>query len=187
MYGEKIEELLGDVENSKIHLAGGSVVGMINATINSLIIYISNLTIDKKKYENVKSQVEEILKEAHSLKKQSVQIIDKDKDVLEEILYAYKLRKEDEVNFQNILKKAVNFCMEVLEISYRTLNLTERISKVGNKMLESDFKICKYYSIASIMSSKENIEINLSQINDNDYKSQIEKKCCDIIDKIKLL
>ena len=51
MYYEKLIPILSDLENKEIEIAGGSVVGMNLATINSLIKYISNLTLGKKKYE----------------------------------------------------------------------------------------------------------------------------------------
>ena len=44
MYNEKLNPILADLENKEVEIAGGSVVGMVLSTINSLIIYISNLT-----------------------------------------------------------------------------------------------------------------------------------------------
>lgn len=183
MYAKKIEDILMDIENSSIHIAGGSVIGMVLSIINSLISYISNLTIGKKKYENVEKQVNEILKKAEYLKKQALEAIDKDKDTLEKILDAYKTRKEDEEKYQEVLKDAVEFGNEVLNISLKTLSLTKAISEVGNRMLESDFKICKYYAIASIMSAVENIKINLKDINNKEYKNLIENRCNIIVEK----
>ena len=48
MYNEKLNPILNDLENKDIEIAGGSVVGMVLSTINSLIKYIANLTVDKK-------------------------------------------------------------------------------------------------------------------------------------------
>lgn len=183
MHSQKIKDILIDIEDSSIHIAGGSVIGMVLSIIDSLICYISNLTIGKKKYENVEKQVKEILKKAYYLKKQSLEVIDNDKLILEKILDAYKNRKEDEDKYQEVLKEAVEFGNEVLNISLKTLSLTNSISEVGNKMLESDFKICMYYAIASIMSSIENIKINLRDINDGEYKKSVEEKCNIIVKK----
>ena len=59
---------------------------------------------------------------------------------------------------------------------YLTLVLADKISEIGNKMLASDFKICKYYAYASVKSAIVNVEINLESINDIDYKKQIIDK-----------
>ena len=51
-------------------------------------------------------------------------------------------------------------------------------------MLASDFKICKYYSIASVQSAMENVYINLKSIEDEEYTKQIEDECKDILEEI---
>lgn len=175
MYNEKLKPILADLENKEVEIAGGSVVGMVLSTVNSLIIYISNLTLGKKKYEDVQDKIKEILIEAEDLKIKSLKAIDKDKKILEEILIAYKIRKQNEQKYQEVCKNAVEFCMDVLNIAKKTLNLTEKITKYGNKMLSSDFEICRYYSIASIKSAIVNVEVNLNQIEDEQYKANIQK------------
>ena len=184
MYHEKLNPILNDLENKDIEIAGGSVVGMVLSTINSLIKYIANLTVDKKNYENVQDKVKEILNKAEELKQNSLQAIDKDKEVSEKILYAYKTRKDNPENYEQVCREAVDFCMNVVYISNDTLKLSVEISKVGNKMLASDFKICKYYSIASIQSAMENVYINLKAINDEIYANKIEEECKKILQEI---
>ena len=176
MYFEKMEPLLEDLENKEIEIAGGAVVGMVLTTVNSLIKYIVNLTIGKEKYIDVQDEVKDILNEANNLKLDTLKVIDKDKEVLENILSAYKLRKDDEEKYIMICKEAVDFCMKVLDYAYRTLELSNRISKVGNKMLASDFKICKYYAYASIQSAIVNVDINLKSLDDSEYKEKIVNK-----------
>lgn len=181
MYYEKMNPILEDIENKEVEIAGGSVVGMVLSTVNSLITYIANLTINKKKYENVQDKIKEIMQEAQNLKKKSLDAIDKDKEILEEILEAYKTKKENEERYQEICKKATEFCMQVVYIANDTLKLADEISKVGNRMLESDFKICKYYALASVWSSVENVYINVKSIADEEYKFKIEEKCKEIL------
>ena len=183
MYSEKMQSILNDLENKEIEIAGGSVVGMVLSTTNSLIKYIANMTIGKNKYEDVQDKVIEILKKAEELKLKSMQIIDKDKEILEEILEAYKIRKQNEEKYQNICKKATDFCVEVVYIANDTLKVANEIAKFGNKMLSSDFKICKYYAIGSVQSAMENVYINLKGITDEEYKTAIENKCKKILEE----
>ena len=184
MYNEKLQLILKDIENKNIEIAGGSVVGIVLSTINSLIKYICNLTIGKKKYLDVEKEVLEIKNDAELLKKESLNSIDEDKKVLENILISYKTKKEDNNKYQNICKTATEFCLKVAEIAVKTLNLSEKISKVGNKMLSSDFEICKLYSIASVKSAIVNIEINLISIEDGGYVKNIRKKIDEISQQI---
>ena len=181
MYNEKMKPILEDLENKEVDVAGGSVVGMVLSAVNSLITYIANLTLNKKNYEDVQFRVKEILAKAQELKSKSLEIIDKDKEILEEILDAYKIKKENEQKYQEVCKKATKFCMDVVYIANDTLKLSEEISKVGNKMLGSDFKICKYYAMASIWSSVENVYINVKYVEDEEYKRSVEEKCKNIL------
>lgn len=181
MYYKKIESILQDLESKNIEIAGGSAVGMVLSIVNSLIKYIANLTVDKKKYEDVQEQVKVVLNKAELLKQQSLQIIDKDKEILEEILNKYKVRKEDEKAYQDVCKKSTEFCMKVVIIAINTLKLAEEISNVGNKMLESDFRICKYYAFASVQSALENVYINVKSVNDKAYNDKILNECKNLL------
>lgn len=183
MYSEKIEDILEDLENKKLEIAGGSVVGIVLSTINSLIKYIANLTIGKKNYIDVQDKVNQIWVQADDLKKSAMLSIDKDKEVLENILASYKKRKDMPEEYQKVCVEATEFALDVIEIAYKTLELSKEIAKVGNKMLASDFKICEYYAIASINASKENYFINYNGINDGKEKEEINNKYIDILNK----
>lgn len=185
MYGEKINLILKDIEDKNVEIAGGSVIGIILATINSLVKYIANLTLGKKKYANVQEEIKNILKQAEFLKNVSLNLIDADKQVLEELLQSYKLKNENNDNYIKICKKTVEFCLEVVGLAFKTLKLSDDISKIGNKMLESDFKICIYYSYASIQSAIVNVDINLKPIQDEEYKIEVKNKCNEILKKSK--
>ena len=90
MYYEGIEPFLTNLEDKNVGVAGGAVVAMVLSSLNSLIIYISNLTIGKKKYADVEDKVKAIFDEANNLKAKTLQMIDGDKLVLDRILDAYK-------------------------------------------------------------------------------------------------
>lgn len=181
MYNDKLKPILSDLESKEIEIAGGGVVGIVLSTINSLIKYIGNLTVNKKNYEDVQDKINEILDKANDLKNKSLNVIDDDKNILEEILSSYKTRKDDMDKYIEVCKKSVEFCEYVLNIAFETLKLSCEISEVGNRMLASDFKICKYYSYASIKSAVVNVNINLESITDEKYKEKVIKRCNKIL------
>ena len=93
MYYEKLLPILSDLENKDVEIAGGSVVNMILSITNALIDYICNLTKDKKNYENVREEVLKIKEDSEELRKKSLEAIDRDEQVLRDILDGYKKRK----------------------------------------------------------------------------------------------
>ncbi len=184
-YNEKLKPVLDDLESKEIEIAGGSAVGMILSITNSLIGYICNLTIGKKNYESVQEEVVNIKKEVDELKKEALIVIDKDKEVLEKILGGYKIRKENPEEFERINKEAVIFCLDVTKNAFETLKLADRISKVGNRMLSSDFEICKDYAFASIKASIVNVKVNLKSVQDEEFKNDIKRKYHKIYEEAK--
>ena len=185
LYNEKIRPILDDLENPEIELAGGSAVGMVLSITDSLICYICNLTIGKKKYENVQDEVIEIKKEAGVLKKRALEVIDEDRVVLDKLVKAFKIRKEEPEKLEEASKESVLFCNMVMEDSLETLKLVSRLEKVGNRMLESDFKICKKYAFSSIESSIVNIDINLKYVEDEKFKNKIVKNYTEKLNEAK--
>ena len=176
MYYEKLLPILSDLENKDVEIAGGSVVNMILSITNALIDYICNLTKDKKNYENVREEVIKIKKESEELRKKSLEAIDQDEIILNEILEAYKKRKQEPEKLEEACKKSAEFCMSVTENAFNTLKLAKKISKVGNRMLSSDFKICIMYAYTSIQASIENVKINVNSVKDGGYIKEMIAK-----------
>ena len=104
-----IEMFLDDLENSDVQMGGGSLIGYNLASVCSLICYIANLTIGKKRYIDVEDEAKEILGRAQELKEYSLSLIDEDKKMLEEILATYKLRNENKEEYENVCLRAVDF------------------------------------------------------------------------------
>lgn len=181
LYNEKMIPILDDLENPEIELAGGSTVGMLLSVTNSLIKYICNKTLGKKKYENVQEEVLKIKEEANNLKKYALSIIDEDRVVLDEILKTYRLKKEEPKLYEEACKNGVDFCLEVTKKAVCTLKLVDRLEKVGNRMLASDFEICRNYAMASIEASIVNVEVNMKSVNNEEYvrgiRSCLEEVC----------
>lgn len=177
-----VDIFLEDLADKEVEMGGGSLIGLNLASVCSLICYIANLTIGKKKYINVQKEAQNILDEATSLKELTVELIDKDKEVLEEILMTYKLREESKEEYEEALVKAVDFSLEVLEKSVEVLNLVNRISKIGNLMLVSDFEIGAYMAYAAVESSVTNVKINLMNIEDENYVEKMKNKYLDVLE-----
>ena len=176
MYYEKLIPILSDLESKDVEIAGGSVVSMVLSIVDALIDYICNLTKDKKNYENVREEVIKIKKESEDLRKKTLEAIDQDEKILKEILEGYKKRKEEPEKLEEISQKSAEFCLSVTENALNTLKLSKRISKVGNRMLSSDFKICMMYAYTSVEASIENVKINVDSIKDEAYKKAITEK-----------
>lgn len=176
MYYEKLMPILSDLESKDTEIAGGSVVSMVLSIVDALIDYICNLTKDKKNYESVRDEVIKIKLESEELRKKSLEAIDQDEKILKEILEGYKKRKEEPEKLEEICKKSAEFCLSVTENAVKTLKLAKRISEIGNRMLSSDFKICKMYAYTSVEAGIENVKINVDSVKDEKFRIDMTKK-----------
>jgi formiminotetrahydrofolate cyclodeaminase len=175
MYGQKtIEEFLDDLSSSNSIPGGGSAAALSGALNAAVISFIANLTIGKKKYEQVEAEAKEILAESEELKKEMLLMIDQDSKILSDILDSYKAGDQDRV--KTVCQDAVEFSMDMTKKAVRLMRLSLEISEIGNRMLASDFEVAAYIGDAAVGSAIANVKINLKSLDNEEYKENIKKE-----------
>lgn len=175
MYSKKsIEEFLNDLSSKNSIPGGGSAAALSGALNAAVISFISNLTIGKKKYQEVEAEAKEILAESEELKKEMLKMIDQDSEILSEILDSYKAGDQDKV--KRICQDAVEFSMDMTKKAVRLMRLTLEISEIGNRMLASDFEVAAYIGDAAVGSAIANVKINLNNLDNQEYKENVKKE-----------
>ena len=175
MYGQKtIEEFLDDLSSSNSIPGGGSAAALSGALNAAVISFIANLTIGKKKYEEVEAEAKEILAESEELKKEMLVMIDQDSKILSDILDSYKAGDQDKV--ESVCQDAVEFSMDMTKKAVRLMRLSLEISEIGNRMLASDFEVAAYIGDAAVGSAIANVKINLKSLDNEEYKENIKKE-----------
>ena len=171
---ETIEGFLNDLASEQSIPGGGSAAALSGALNAAVISFISNLTIGKEKYKDVEDEAKAILAESNQLKKEMLLMIDQDSQILSQILDSYKAG--DQVKVKSVCSDAVEFSMDMTKKALRLMELTLAISKIGNRMLASDFEVAAYIGDAAVGSAVANIKINLKSLDDNEYKENVKKE-----------
>ena len=175
MYAQKsIEEFLDDLSSSNSIPGGGSAAALSGALNAAVVSFIANLTIGKKKYEEVEAEAKEILAESEELKKEMLLMIDQDSRILSNILDSYKAGDQEKV--KSVCQDAVEFSMDMTKKAVRLMRLSLEISEIGNRMLASDFEVAAYIGDAAVGSAIANVKINLKSLDDKEYKENIKKE-----------
>ena len=175
MYSQKsIEEFLNDLSSSNSIPGGGSAAALSGALNAAVISFIANLTIGKEKYKEVEAEAKEILAESEELKKEMLLMIDQDSKILSDILDSYKDGDQNKV--KSVCQDAVEFSMDMTKKAVRLMRLSLEISEIGNRMLASDFEVAAYIGDAAVGSAIANVKINLKSLDNQEYKSNIEKE-----------
>ncbi len=182
MYPEgTINEFLNDLGSKNSIPGGGSAAALAGAMTAAVVSFISNLTVGKEKYKDVEPEAKEILEKANSLKEELVKMVDEDSEILREILDTYK--KGDKEKLLAVSKNAVKFSMDMTKKCVDVMELSLHISKIGNRMLASDFEVAAFIGDAAVNSAIANVKINLKSIKDEDYVSQIKEEYLQLQEK----
>lgn len=178
---KSISDFLKELGSKKSTPGGGSAAALAGAVAASLVCFISKLTIGKKKYAEVEATVQKILAEAERLLKDLERMVDEDSLMLEGILACYRSGNNDAIG--DICKKAVYFSMDMAQKCVEIMVLALAISRIGNRMLKSDFEVAAFIGDAAVNSSISNVKINLQNVKDEEFSSHIAQNYTKLIEK----
>ena len=171
---------------------GGSASALTGATAASLSGMLAALTVNKKGYEQVKPEMEEILSKAESLKEELLDLLQKDTEAFNDASKAFKLPKgtEDEKKrrekaVEGGLKKATEVPLNIMEKSLEVARLAKRVLKKGNEMAISDGAISALFAEAAAIGAMINVRINFSWMKDKEYIAETENKLGAILEEIR--
>ncbi len=171
---------------------GGSASALTGATAASLSGMLAALTVNKKGYEQVKPEMEEILSKAENLKEELLDLLQKDTEAFNDASKAFKLPKgtEDEKKrrekaVEGGLKKATEVPLNIMEKSLEVARLAKRVLKKGNEMAISDGAISALFAEAAAIGAMINVRINFSWMKDKEYIAETENKLGVILKEIR--
>ncbi|MCT4687274.1 cyclodeaminase/cyclohydrolase family protein [Vallitalea sp.] len=162
---------------------GGSIAANSGATAAALVEMVANLTIGKKKYEDVNDEMKDISKKANALRQQLLKYVDIDSEAFNRVMNAYKLPKDTEeqkivrkMTIQNAMKYAASVPLEVAKKSYDIMELSMRVVESGNKNAVTDGAVSVMMARTAVLSALYNVKINLLSIKDNIYVEKIDRE-----------
>jgi formiminotetrahydrofolate cyclodeaminase len=162
---------------------GGSIAAMSAAAAASLVEMVANLTIGKKGYESVESEMKEIGQAATTLRKKCINAIDKDPEAYNQVMAAYKLPKNTEAEkqhrsqaIQDGLKNAARIPLSVAEDALKIMDLAARAIEKGNKNAATDGAVAAMTARTAALGAVYNVKINLSTITDSDFVQTLSQK-----------
>lgn len=201
-----IENQFKDIENSLLDLnlrqfanelsvdspapGGGSVAALCGALSASLSSMVANLTVGKKEYENVQMKVKDLAEQAQGLKDTMLRDIDLDTVAFNRVMEAFRLKKktEEQIKIRNKAiedanKEATRIPLRVLENSVKTLEIAKEVALHGNKNSISDAGVAALTAGAGAEGAFYNVKINLPNIEDKTFKTEINKQAEDLLKK----
>ena len=176
MKNKTLEEFTEITASNEPVPGGGSVAAYSGALASALSEMVANLTMNKKKYENVEKEMKEIAEKSKKIRAKMMDNIEKDSLAFNEVMKSYKLPKnsDEEIEMrtkeiQNSLINAAEVPLEVAKESYEILELAEIVVKKGNKNAVTDGLVSAMMARTAVLSALLNVKINLKSIKDKKY------------------
>ncbi|MBC8197476.1 MAG: glutamate formimidoyltransferase [Candidatus Marinimicrobia bacterium] len=162
---------------------GGSVSALMGSMGVALSAMVANLSIGKKGFEQKYNAMNSLAVNAQELKKDLLQLIDKDTDSFNVVMEAFRLpKKTDEQKLernsaiQKATKTATMIPFQILEKCILGLDLAFQSAKEGNPNSITDAGVAGEALMAGARGAFLNVKINLKDIEDTHFINELTNK-----------
>lgn len=152
---------------------GGGASAYCGALASALASMVGNLTVGKKKYAAVETQVEQALDELAELRAQLINLIDADAQAFEPLAASWKMPastpEEQEIKRRATQAALVDACavpLEIMGACAKVIVLCEFMAHNGSVMALSDAGVAALFAQAALEGASLNIIINAQSLED---------------------
>ncbi|PIE32095.1 glutamate formimidoyltransferase [candidate division KSB3 bacterium] len=181
---EKVEQLspfLKALDSDDPTPGGGSAAALSGALAGALAGMLCNVTVGKKKYQDVAEELSVIRNRAQEIRLRLQELIVEDSQAFDAVMAAFKLPKttDEEKNLrstaiQNAFKRATESPLDIMQNALEILKVTATLVEKGNPNAMTDLACAVHMANAAIAGAALNVKINLNSIKDAEFATQIE-------------
>jgi methenyltetrahydrofolate cyclohydrolase len=189
-----VNEFINELASNSPAPGGGSVASLAGALGSALTSMVCNLTIGKKKYSEVREEMESVLKKSEDLRALLTRLIDEDTDSFNEVMRAFAMPKETDEQksqrtaaIQRTTKNATLIPLKVMQLCEQTLLLTRVVAEKGNVNSVSDAGVAALMAHAACMSAKLNVQINLGSLHDTAFIQDTTTQIRQIAERVEVM
>jgi glutamate formiminotransferase/formiminotetrahydrofolate cyclodeaminase len=187
-------DFLEEVASKKPVPGGGSVAATSGALAGALLAMVCNLTIGKRKYQEVEEELKGVLAQVEKTREELKDLVIKDSESYQSVMDARKLTQHTDIEeqrrkgaIQEATKQAASVPLRIMEKSLEILNLSKTVAEKGNVNAVSDAGVAALMAHAAIMGAGYNVKINLGSIEDEKFVKETKKTLEEIENKAESL
>jgi len=188
---KSVQEFLDETASSSPAPGGGSVSALAAALGAALTSMVCRLTIGKKKYAGVQSEMEDVLKKSENLRARCTSIIDEDTQAFNKLMQAYALPKETpeqqstrKAAVQDATKNATIVPLKLMQLCEEAGGLAKTVAENGNRNSASDAGVSALMLRAACMGAALNVRINLAGLDDAVFVQEARTKCDKVSERV---
>jgi len=178
-----VTDFLQEIATDSPAPGGGSASALAASLGAALTSMVCRLTIGKKKYADVQSEMEKTLKQSEELRVKFNAIIEEDTTAFNKVMAAYALQKETEeqkmkrtAEIQEAMKTATLIPLKLMGLCIEAMGLVKIVVEQGNQNSLSDAGVAALMLHAGCEGAALNIKINLSSLSDANFVTQTKTK-----------
>ena len=176
-----IGKYLADLGSSIPSIGGGGAGALSGAMGAALVSMVANLSIGRDKYAEFQGLISDTLSEAEELSSILNECMTKDSNAFDCVIQAFRLPKSTDEEkavrsqaVQNAYKTAASVPAETAEKCLRVMQLAEGLLFKSNATAASDLSVAAIQARAGILTSLENVNVNLAVIRDTEYVARMQ-------------
>ncbi len=169
---------------------GGGASAMVGALGIALGSMVCNLTLGKKKYENVQEDIKVIIEKAEKLRKELLTLVEKDAEVFEPLSKAYGMPRgteEEKAEREQVMEKALKLAcsapIQIMEKCMEAIALHEELADKGTRIAISDVGVGVLLCKAALKGASLNVFINTKLMKDKEYAKNINESAIKMIEE----
>ena len=162
---------------------GGGVSALAGALGTAMAAMVGNLTLGRPRYADVEAEARDVTGRAYWIMAELEKLMAADMAAFSKLMDAYRLPRSNEAEkarrgeaVRDAAKEAARVPLDIAETLLEALVITEKISRIGNKMAISDAGVAAYICEAALQAVLLNVDINVTVINDLDFVAGANKR-----------
>ena len=186
-----VNQFLDEVASNSPAPGGGSVSALAGSLGAALTSMVCRLTIGKKKYADVQSKMESVLKKSEDLRAKLTSVIDEDTVAFGKVMAAFGMAKESEDQktqrnkaIQEATKTAILVPLKLMSLCEEGLGLARIVAEKGNKNSLSDAGVSLLLLQAAANGAALNVRINLPGLEDQKFRDEAYEQVTNISKRI---
>jgi glutamate formiminotransferase/formiminotetrahydrofolate cyclodeaminase len=171
---------------------GGSVAALAGALSAGLSAMVASLTYGKKEFSRRKKIMEDAALRGQELKKQFVDLVDRDTEAFNAVLAAMRLPKKTDAEksardqaIEDAYKLAASVPMETLRLAEQASSLALLLAQKGIESALSDAAVASLQAGAAAEGAWMNVAVNLQSIKDAAFASSMRKKSGQALEEVR--
>lgn len=178
---QTVHQFLDDLAGGSATPGGGSAAAVSGAMGAALISMVCNLTIGRKKYADVESEMRAILEKSEALRASLTQMVTADADAYTKVMAAFRLPRETDEEkaaraeaIQAATKEATLVPLAAARACAQVMALGKPVVEMGNSNAASDAGVGALLARSGLKGAALNVLINLGSLADKAFVAEQE-------------